>query len=225
MSRSALLNIAVRLCGPDALIGPVADTLSRRVESVSAAAGPDYIAAPPLPDALIVLPGADAGSSDPAFREALAAFPAPVALLGGAAAGLEPGGRLVRFDNPCHISALLRWLSACQAHRARRPVRIGAFAFDPRMKVLMPVAGGDPVSLTEKEAAILARLVGAGGAAVRRDELLQEVWGYDAGQIATHTLETHIYQLRRKLEVDDGMAGVLATESDGYRLALPPPAD
>src|SRR5579875_341029 len=76
---------------------------------------------------------------------------------------------------------------------------------------------GREVRLTEKEAAILAYLYRAGGRVTGREILLGEVWGYRAG-VTTHTLETHIYRLRRKIERDPGRAEILVTAPGGYRL-------
>jgi DNA-binding response OmpR family regulator len=73
------------------------------------------------------------------------------------------------------------------------------------------------VRLTEKEASILKFLYRAGNKAVSREVLLDQVWGYNAG-VATHTLETHIYRLRQKIESDPGEASLLLTEPGGYRL-------
>jgi DNA-binding response OmpR family regulator len=73
------------------------------------------------------------------------------------------------------------------------------------------------VRLTEKETAILRYLYRAGAKAVGRDELLQEVWGYNAG-VTTHTLETHIYRLRQKIEKDPANASLLVTQDGGYKL-------
>ncbi len=70
--------------------------------------------------------------------------------------------------------------------------------------------------LTEKEAAILKFLYRA-GRVIGRDTLLGEVWGYNAG-VTTHTLETHVYRLRRKIERDPSHAEILVTEPGGYRL-------
>jgi DNA-binding response OmpR family regulator len=73
------------------------------------------------------------------------------------------------------------------------------------------------VRLTEKETNILKYLYRAGSKPVSREELLTEVWGYNAG-VTTHTLETHVYRLRQKIEPDPAMAKILITEMGGYRL-------
>jgi DNA-binding response OmpR family regulator len=73
------------------------------------------------------------------------------------------------------------------------------------------------VRLTEKETAILKYLYRSGHKVVSRGVLLDEVWGYNAG-VNTHTLETHIYRLRQKIERDPSHAEILITESGGYRL-------
>jgi len=100
---------------------------------------------------------------------------------------------------------------------------IGPFAFCPGSKQLTPpVMEGQgtsvsPIRLTDKEAQILKFLYLHGGRVVSRDELLGEVWGYNAG-VTTHTLETHVYRLRQKMEVDPSNAEILVTEPGGYRL-------
>jgi DNA-binding response OmpR family regulator len=73
------------------------------------------------------------------------------------------------------------------------------------------------VRLTEKETAILKYLYRSGNMVVGRDTLLGEVWGYNAG-VTTHTLETHVYRLRQKIESDPSNAEILVTEPGGYRL-------
>ena len=52
---------------------------------------------------------------------------------------------------------------------------------------------------------------------VSRETLLQEVWGYNSG-VTTHTLETHIYRLRQKVEKDAASPQILVTEAGGYKL-------
>jgi len=71
--------------------------------------------------------------------------------------------------------------------------------------------------LTDKETAILKYLYRAGDRIVGRDVLLDEVWGYNAN-VTTHTLETHVYRLRQKIEPDPSSAQILVTEPGGYRL-------
>ncbi len=94
---------------------------------------------------------------------------------------------------------------------------IGPYTFQPSMKLLTDEAA-KKIRLTEKECNILKFLYRAGGTVVGRDVLLHEVWGYNAG-VTTHTLETHIYRLRQKIEPDPASARLLVTEQGGYRLA------
>jgi DNA-binding response OmpR family regulator len=97
-------------------------------------------------------------------------------------------------------------------------IRIGPYVFSAEDKALHHHSANQRIRLTEKEAAILAFLHRMGSRAVARQELLTEVWGYNPA-VTTHTLETHIYRLRRKIEVDPANACLLITEAGGYRLA------
>jgi DNA-binding response OmpR family regulator len=94
---------------------------------------------------------------------------------------------------------------------------IGPYTFRPSAKLLMDPSGRKKVRLTEKETAILKYLYRAGDQPIGRDILLGEVWGYNAG-VTTHTLETHVYRLRQKIERDPTRAEILVTEPGGYRL-------
>jgi DNA-binding response OmpR family regulator len=93
---------------------------------------------------------------------------------------------------------------------------IGPFVFKPAAKILMDEKDAK-IRLTEKETSILKYLYRAGEKVVSREVLLHEVWGYNAG-VTTHTLETHIYRLRQKIERDPSNASLLVTESGGYKL-------
>ena len=95
---------------------------------------------------------------------------------------------------------------------------IGPYTFRPAAKLLVHDEKNQKIRLTEKEAAILKFLYRSGSKAVGREELLDKVWGYNAG-VATHTLETHIYRLRQKIEEDPSQARLLITEPGGYRLS------
>jgi len=93
--------------------------------------------------------------------------------------------------------------------------RIGPYTFRPSAKVLLDPEG-KKIRLTEKETNILKFLYRSGDT-VARETLLHEVWGYNPA-VTTHTLETHIYRLRQKIEENPGHAQILITESGGYRL-------
>jgi DNA-binding response OmpR family regulator len=93
--------------------------------------------------------------------------------------------------------------------------RIGPYTFRPSAKLLLDPRG-KKVRLTEKETNIL-KFLHRSGETVPRDTLLHEVWGYNPA-VTTHTLETHIYRLRQKIESNPGQAQLLITEPGGYRL-------
>jgi DNA-binding response OmpR family regulator len=138
----------------------------------------------------------------------------PMLLLtdGEAVAGFETIAKPFRF------AALLARLNALGAHHVASSedgVRIGPYVFHPHAKLLQD--GGRKVRLTEKETNILKFLHASAGT-VSRDILLHEVWGYGPA-VATHTLETHIYRLRKKIEQDPTRAQILLTEGGGYRLS------
>jgi DNA-binding response OmpR family regulator len=93
---------------------------------------------------------------------------------------------------------------------------IGPYQFRPSAKVL--IAGDSrKIRLTEKETAILKYLYRAGNQIITRETLLNEVWGYNAA-VTTHTLETHVYRLRQKIETDPSNADILVTVTGGYQL-------
>ncbi len=94
---------------------------------------------------------------------------------------------------------------------------IGPYSFQPSAKLLIETATEKKVRLTEKETSILKFLFRAGDKPVTRETLLDEVWGYNAG-VTTHTLETHVYRLRQKIEKDPSNAMILVTEPGGYKL-------
>jgi DNA-binding response OmpR family regulator len=94
--------------------------------------------------------------------------------------------------------------------------RIGPYTFKPGSKHLIGEKG-DKLRLTEKETAILRFLYRAGQKVIPREVLLREVWGYNSN-VTTHTLETHIYRLRQKIERDPAKAQLLVTAAGGYKL-------
>jgi DNA-binding response OmpR family regulator len=93
---------------------------------------------------------------------------------------------------------------------------IGPYSFKPAAKMLLNQKG-TMIRLTETETLMLKHLYRAGDRVVTREVLLQDVWGYNAS-VTTHTVETHIYRLRQKIEKDPSHAELLVTEGGGYKL-------
>lgn len=132
--------------------------------------------------------------------------------------GLEAGANDY-VTKPFRMAVLLARLRAhLRQHRQSDDAvfAVGPYRFVPASKMLEE-ASGRKIRLTEKEAAILKYLYRQ-GRAVDRDTLLHEVWGYNAA-VSTHTLETHIYRLRQKIEPVSGETTLLLTEEGGYRLS------
>lgn len=94
---------------------------------------------------------------------------------------------------------------------------IGPYTFHPGASLLQGPAKNHRIRLTVKEVGILKFLYRAGNRPIARHVMLNEIWGYNAG-ITTHTLETHIYRLRQKMEPDPANPRLLITVHDGYRL-------
>jgi DNA-binding response OmpR family regulator len=94
---------------------------------------------------------------------------------------------------------------------------VGPYRFHPSKKMLQDPAQDRRIRLTGTETAILKSLHRADNRAVDRQILLHEVWGFNSA-VSTHTLETHIYRLRQKMERDPKHPTLLLTESGGYRL-------
>ncbi len=133
--------------------------------------------------------------------------------------GLDAGANDY-VSKPFRIGVLLARLRAQirQYERSGDAVyTIGSFTFQPVDKLLLNDETNEKIRLTYKEVAILKYLYRAGGQVVGQAVLLGEVWGYNAA-VETHTVETHIYRLRQKIERDPSNPEVLVTEPGGYRL-------
>lgn len=132
---------------------------------------------------------------------------------------VPPEDVLLKPVRPGAVIDRARALLARSRHRAQaRVLKIGAYMLDPVLNVLEGPEGHAPIRLTDKEKEILEILHGRAGAAISREELLAGVWGYSP-DIETHTLETHIYRLRQKIEADPSRPALLLTEGNGYLLA------
>jgi DNA-binding response OmpR family regulator len=150
---------------------------------------------------------------------------APVVMLTAASGdadtilGLESGANAY-VPKPFKFNVLLAHIRAqLRSHEQSEDAvfQIGPYEFRPAAKMLLD-AKAKKIRLTDKETNILKYLYRAGGKVISREELLTEVWGYNAG-VTTHTLETHVYRLRQKIEPDPTGPKILITEAGGYRLS------
>ena len=200
--------------------------LASLAEQLSQDAAHDVTCAPTAEEALAAAQAAPfaiavighAGAAGLALAQSLRAanVACPILLLTDEAAPKNPGFECLA--RPFRFASLLARIHALTTHHAAdgdAAVRIGPYTFHPSAKLLQ--AAGRKVRLTEKETNILKFLHASAGT-VPRETLLHEVWGYGPA-VATHTLETHIYRLRKKIETDPGRAQILLTEGGGYRLS------
>ncbi len=171
----------------------------------------------------------DVGLPDMDGREAVkvlrkSGFKAPIIMLTGhdtdsdTILGLEAGANDY-VTKPFRFAVLLARVRAqLRTHEQSEDAvfSIGSYTFKPSQK-LMVEQNGSKVRLTEKETAIVKYLYRAEQKIIGRDELLEQVWGYNSG-VTTHTLETHIYRLRQKIEKDPSNSRMLVTEGGGYKL-------
>ena len=130
---------------------------------------------------------------------------------------------LARPLRPLELAARLRAQLRQHDGNDGAVLTIGPYRFRPSRRELEDIATGRIIRLTGTEAAMLRYIYGAGGEAVPRTVLLNQVWGYQPG-VSTHTVETHIYRLRRKIEPDPGQRQLLLCDETGYRLNLAFPA-
>ncbi|HEY4275402.1 MAG TPA: response regulator transcription factor [Rhizomicrobium sp.] len=163
----------------------------------------------------IIDQGLPDGAGDALARELKSrGFSAPILLLSEPEIPLPAGEYL---EKPFRFADLLARMNQYLSRHAANddaPVEIGPYLFRPGAKLLS--RGPRKVRLTEKETDIL-KFLHAAGATVARETLLHEVWGYNPA-VTTHTLETHIYRLRKKIEENVGEAKIVLTEDGGYRL-------
>ena len=96
-------------------------------------------------------------------------------------------------------------------------LRFNQYELRPLAKEILNERNGEITKLTEKEVSIIKYLYKSGSKTISKNELLQEVWGYSP-DVTTHTIETHIYRLRQKVEQEDISAQLILTSDGGYQL-------
>ncbi len=199
---------------PEFVVDEAADVAGARAATTSRA-----------PDLVIM----DVGLPDMDGREAVRllraeGFRRPIILLTGrdsdadTVIGLEAGANdyIVKPFRFAVLLARIRVQMRQHEASAEAEFQIGKYTFRPANKILLDSRGAK-LRLTEKEAAILRFLHRAERQSVARETLLREVWGYNAN-VTTHTLETHIYRLRQKIEDNPAEAQLLVTDGGGYKL-------
>jgi DNA-binding response OmpR family regulator len=189
-------GFSVEIASPDAVIAGIDD------DSYALA----IVAAPAVePDAAALIGALRAGGHD-----------GPLLLLAASDEKL-PGADAV-LARPFRLAGLLQLIETLLSAAPSDFRLIGPYRFRPDEKLLVDADLTREIRLTEKEAAILEYLALAGDRTTTRELLLNEVWGYHSG-VTTHTLETHVYRLRQKIETDPANAAILVSEPGGYRLA------
>ena len=180
-------------------------TVSAYLTEIVTAAG--FQIASSLPDAVLVLVS---GAKPKNISQ-------PILWLGGDEALAEEGVRV--FKAPLRAAKIIEAIHRTIEAQALLPARmeIGAQVIDTRENLWLRT-GFEPIRLTEKEIAILVLLKESAPSMVPRQILLDKVWAYADG-VETHTLETHIYRLRQKIEEDPSNPQILLTAEDGYTLA------
>ncbi len=161
------------------------------------------------------------------FKTALAAKPDALLLNPDGEFDLEPcrNFRALRLGPGGDIATPVRWSQLASRLQlllgrgeAEEEFAVGPYVCLPLERVLLSAEGDEHTKLTDKEVHLLRMLAESGSAGMQRDELLERVWGYREG-LDTHTLETHIYRLRQKIEADPAAPTLLLTIDGGYSLA------
>jgi len=115
-------------------------------------------------------------------------------------------------EKPYHISDVIEKINSIAISLSKDDsVKIGEYIFYYNHRKITGSQG--EVLLTDKEADIIKCLM-VSEAAVDKNELLRRVWGYNSS-VDTHTLETHIYRLRKKISDD-----FIATCKEGYSINI-----
>lgn len=124
-----------------------------------------------------------------------------------------------RWSRPVRLGCLVDFLEAQNDRFLDKEIHIGSYNLDVSYRQLRFTDVDQVIDLTDKECEVLIALYQADGHMLSREALLRQVWGY-VQALETHTLETHIYRLRQKIESDPSKPSLLVTEGEGYRLVL-----
>jgi hypothetical protein len=169
-------------------------------------------------DSLVIVDLEDCAQQAALDKVRRAGFGGPILLLGGEGIAQPPDEQSI--PRPVRLGALLARIEACAAVlQSGGATAIGPYQLAPVECALRDIETGELIRLTELELRLLTYLMDSHGKLVDREQLLRDVWGYSAAA-DTHTVETHIWRLRQKIETDDPATRFIVTETGGYRLAL-----
>lgn len=124
------------------------------------------------------------------------------------------------ISKPFSLNEFLNKLRSCInmfENRSEGYLFFNDYELHPVAKEIVNLRNDETVKLTEKEVAVIKYLYKAKGHNVSKNDLLRDVWDYNA-DVTTHTIETHIYRLRQKVEQDDASAQLIVTEDGSYKL-------
>lgn len=177
-----------------------------------------------LRDRIVIVLGCCTGQNGEDLCKSLAQEPiiTPVVLLTRAPDESYPFPRRDIFAMPVRMGALL---DRVMRHLRQKPqasaidIEMGPYVLRPNESLIQRRSDNKSIYLTEKERDMLLKFHQKKGEIIGRKELLDDIWGYGEG-LETHTLETHIYRLRQKIEPNPAIPALLLTEENGYRFAL-----
>ncbi len=130
------------------------------------------------------------------------------------------GDSVIVISKPFRLEYFLDMVLSCSnlfAHSSDGQLMFDKYILDSGKKELYNTSSNNYTKLTEREVSIIKYLYKAHEKVVSKNELLSEVWGYNP-EATTHTVETHIYRLRQKIEEENPGDNIIITEDNGYRL-------
>lgn len=133
----------------------------------------------------------------------------------------DSSNNLNHFTRPVRIGKIIQRIhhiaKNLKQSQDNTPLQIGPYLLDQAERTLRHTDGSTLTELTDKEFEILLILHRHQGKIVEKERILREIWGYTE-ELETHTLETHIYRLRQKIEEESSAPEIIQTDTDGYRL-------
>lgn len=122
-------------------------------------------------------------------------------------------------EDPVIVSAKIRAHIRARARDGHYRAKIGKFWFLRDQNALLADKDGKRIPLTVRETNLLSFLLRQPNKTVETERIYRELWGYRS-TITSHTVQTHVYRLRQKIEPDPGKPSILVSDRTGYCLAV-----